>query len=232
MLRLFLIVFLALGSASVTSAYAGPCEDLLADLDRAHAQATRASYVARDTEQATQLIEVEDGLFQALTQCPQSAELYALMGEVQISMGQLPLASLYGRKAVKLDARSWRAQQLLGSVLAMLGDVEAGIDHLERAVSIAPDNERVQLNLGSALVAAKRYDDVISLSSRLIESRDADVVAAAYHLRGSAYLGKARIAEANRDFHAARERGWDASKSSIDLSDWQRHLDESGEDAR
>ncbi|KPK40276.1 MAG: hypothetical protein AMJ69_03060 [Gammaproteobacteria bacterium SG8_47] len=213
----------------LSMAQGSECEQLAAELDLRHARATAEAALALDPAQVQALTAIETELFAALKQCPHSAELYVLMGEVQVSLGQIPLASLYGRKAVALNPQSWRAQQFLGSVLAMLGEAEAGTAHLERAVSIVPDNDRVRLNLASALVAAKRYDEVIELCSRLIESPELAVAAGAHHLRGRAYLGQARVSEANRDFRAARELGWDPPRSLIDLSDWQSHLDETGD---
>jgi len=203
---------------------ADPCGDLFCRLNARHIEIIRTVSPSVTAQQGGALHVLESQLFDALAQCPKDADLFALMGELQIILGQLPLATVYGRKSVELNERSWRGQQLLGSALAMLGQVQDGLPHLERAVALAPENPRLRLNLASALLAAKEYARVRNMCEALIQSGDADVVPAAYNLRGQAYLREGALSEAGRDFAAAEKLGFDARRSLIDVKTMQRRV--------
>jgi len=218
----FVVVLLGV---SPSLASADSCSGLFAKLNTRHSQIVHEAPRSPKVLQDDALRALESWLFDALSQCPHDADLYALMGEVQISRGQLPLAEIYARKAVDLDGQSWRGQQLLGSTLAMLGQPQEGLPHLERAVALAPGNPRVHLNLASALLAADDHARVRKICDALIASGDADVAATAYNLRGQANLRQGAISEAGRDFAAAEKLGFDPRRNLIDAETLQRSLD-------
>jgi len=193
---------------------------LFTRLNQAHRHATELAAGAAD-DRRTRFVALEKELFAALKRCPEEAELYALMGEVQLSLGQPPLAAVYGDKAVGLDARSWRAHQLLGSALAMLGETGRGLDHLETAVKLAPDQPRVQLNYASALLAAKQYDRVLMICNALVDASDRRLAAAAHNLRGQAYLRLGELRQAGHDFDAALKLGFDPQRELHNSDAWR-----------
>lgn len=203
-------LLLAAGLSPVASA-GDACMPLFKQLNQAHGHATELAAGAADDRRA-RFVALETQLFEALKRCPEEADLYALMGEVQLSLGQLPLAAVYGDKAVKLDSRSWRAHQLLGSALAMLGETGRGLAHLETAVSLAPDQPRLQLNYASALLAAKQYDRVLEICDALVETSDRRLAGAAHNLRGQAYLRRGELRQAGHDFDAALKLGFDPQR--------------------
>jgi len=204
------------------------CATLFEKLNAEHTRVIETTQAAPPA-QRLQLSAIEAGLFQALERCPVEADLYALMGEVQISMGQVPLAAVYGRKAVKLDRRSWRAQQLLGSALAMLGETGRGIMHLEQAVALAPDHPRLHLNLASALFAAKEYTRVLRICDVLLDSPDTRVAGAAYNLRGQVYLRQGKLKEAGREFDTAIRLGFDPRRQLHDTEKWRGYNNKDSE---
>jgi len=222
--RGFAVILLGVLPPAVT---ADSCRNLFENLNLHHTQIVQEEPRSSKESQEDALRALESQLFDALSQCPKDADLYALMGEVQISRGQLPLAVVYGKKSVGLDGQSWRGQQLLGSTLAMLGQPREGLPYLERAVVLVPENQRLRLNLASALLAAKDYARARELCDVLIESTSAEVAAAAYNLRGQAYLRQGAISEAGRDFAAAEKLGFNPSLNLIDTETLRRSLDNS-----
>jgi len=206
-------------------AVAESCNDLFQQLNADHIQIVRSAPPLAKGPRSDALHSLESQLFETLSLCPKEADLFALMGEVQVSLGQLPLAMAYGRKSVELNERSWRGQQLLGSSLAMLGQTQEGLSHLERAVALSPDSPRLQLNLASALVASKSYARAQELCDRLVQSTDPEIAAMAYNLRGQAYLRQGAIREAGHDFAAAEKLGFDPRRNLIDAEILQRSLD-------
>lgn len=216
-------VVLILGA---TIAHAEPCPQLFARLNADHARAVSAMPAPIHDSRDKGLVAIESRLFDALSRCPKNADLFALMGEVQISLSQVPLAIAYGRKAVGLDDDSWRALHLLGSALALGGDAARGLPHLERAVHLAPDNLPLRLNLASALLSAGDHVRVIDVCTELVSSGNPEVVRAAYNLRGRAYVETGELNEAARDFANARRLGFDPRRELIDMDALRRRLEE------
>ena len=223
---IWLLCMAGLSSATVEGSES--CTTLFATLNTEHTRAVETT-LAASPEQRAQLAAIESSLFTALERCPANANLYALMGEVQISMGQVPLAVVYGREAVKLEQNSWRAQQLLGSALAMLGKTRRGIAHLEQAVALAPDQPRLRVNLASALFADEEYERVLQICDELIDSPDTRAAGAAYNLRGQVYLQLGELKKAGHDFDAAIRLGFDPRRQLHDTEKWRRYYGEDPE---
>ena len=177
------------------------CKQLFEKIDKQSHQVT-------NNERNKQLIALENALFDAIAQCKMYSGMFVLMGELQIEMGQIPLAVVYGRKAVELDAKYWRAHKLLGSSRMLNQQSETGLEALRTAYSLAPDNLVVQLNLTGALIENKKHDEALSLVNKIIELNDHDHLATAYYLRSQAYNGKGLVIEAQKDAKRAQELGF------------------------
>lgn len=203
--------------AGETPAEAEPdCSTLFSKLDQRYSRivATFDSPIAGLEDQ--DLKAMESLLFKGFERCPKNARLFTLMGEVQLTLGQLPLAGVYAQKAVEFDASYWRGHQLRGTTLAMLGQSTEGLPHLERAMALQPENERLKLNLATVLFEVKAYDRVLAIADALVDSKEAMVTGAAHNLRGRVYLKQGRIKDAGREFTAAEKQGVDPRRYMID----------------
>lgn len=208
------LVAVIVAFALPVAAVADSCKSLFEELHQTYKRADKAPN-ASTTIRRAKLREVESMLFGALAQCPRDAALFALMGEVQISLGQAPLAAVYGRKAIEFDPTSWRAQQLIGSSLVITGNPREGIQHLERARELAPDNAAVRVNLASALAIGGDYPRALALCETLIESKDQGIAAAAHNIRGQVYARQGDLKAAAREFNTAERLGFDPGRSVI-----------------
>ena len=181
--------------------YANSCENLFKNLDK-------QSRAISNADRNKQLIAIENDLFKAIDECRTYSGMFVLMGEVQIEMGQVPLAVVYGRKSVELDPQYWRAHKLLGTSRMLNKEVEAGLIALYKALELDPENTNVKLNLVSALVENKEYDKALKLVNSIIELNDHSILATAYFLRSEAYKGKGLIIEADKDSQRAKKLGF------------------------
>ena len=134
--------------------------------------------------------------------------MFVLMGELQIEMGQIPLAVVYGRKSVAVDGEYWRAHKLLGSAQMLNKEFEGGLDSLKKAVDLNPKNINTQLNLISALIQNKNYDQALPLINTIINKKEKGTVAIAYYFRSQVNKGKGLITESNKDAKTAEGMGF------------------------
>lgn len=194
--RIIISLFLSTVLSSVV--YAADCNKLFKNLD----QQSRAT---SGKDKVKKLISVEAALFKAIDQCKTFSGMFVLMGEVQIDMKQVSLAVVYGRKAVELDPKYWRAYKLLGTSRMLNKETERGVKALKTAYSLQPENTNVQLNLISALIETKKYDESLSMVNKIIELNDHDSLAMAYYFRSQAYMGKGLVIEAAKDAERAKK---------------------------
>jgi len=212
-----MVLVLATGLQAARAA-SPDCAALYQQLDTQHHEALDAA----DDNRAAVQRAVEKAVFDAFEACPDDGRFYALMGDVQISLGQVSLAVAYGMKAVKLAPQDWRAHQLLGSTLAMSGDTEHGVAELRQALGLSGGNARVRLNLASALVWAGRYEEAAPLLDELVEDPDKMVAGTAFHLRGKVRLSEGKVREGSADFERALDLGYKTERFEIPRSVLER----------
>jgi len=198
-IRMIILVFIFTLTPIIT--FAAECQTIFNKLDKQY-------YAITDQNRIKKLTQLENDLFKAIEQCKTYSGMFVLMGEVQIDMGQIPLAVVYGQKAVGLDEEYWRAHKLLGSSLMLNSKAESGLKSLMKAVALQPENINSQLNLASALIQNKKYDDALKLINNIIHKNEKGTLATAYYLRSQAYSGKGLIIEADKDFKTARRMGF------------------------
>ena len=155
--QIILCVFLSFSN----NAYSADCNEIFKKLDKQHYEITA-------TNRIKNLIKLENDLFAAIEQCKLYSGMFVLMGEVQIDMGQIPLAVVYGNKSVELDNKYWRAHKLLGSALMLNRDHERGLHSLEKSAQLNPSNINTKLNLASALIQNKKYEKALMLLEKII----------------------------------------------------------------
>jgi len=201
MLYKWKLIILLLSTLFSNAALSADCEKLFHKLDKQHITIT-------DNDHPKKLIQMENYLFDAIEQCKTYAGMFVLMGELQIEMGQIPLAVIYGKKSVEVDGEYWRAHKLLGSAQMLNNESEAGLKSLKKAVDLNPKNINTQLNLISALVQNKKYDQALKLINTVIYKNEKGTVAIAYYFRSQVYKGKGLIIEANKDAKTAQGMGF------------------------
>jgi putative PEP-CTERM system TPR-repeat lipoprotein len=70
-----------------------------------------------------------------------------------------PKAVVYAERAAKIAPESAAVLDTLGTLLVEKGDTAKGIEHLAKAVQLAPNLHEVRLNYAKALLKAGRKDD-------------------------------------------------------------------------
>lgn len=159
----------------------------------------------------TAMSVLESRMFKLIDACRDDPLVYALMAELQLSLGQAPLAELYARKAYGMAQGLWQTEHVLGTSMARLGKYDGAIPHLERAVELAPANDALLLNLCTIYEIAGRYESAVDACGRLIDRGAPSLLGAAYHLRGKAYRGLEQMERAEADAARARALGFEAS---------------------
>jgi len=185
----------------VNTILAEDCVGLFNKLDR-------KPYRKLDKDRIKKMILFEESLFKAIDKCKKKSGMFVLMGEVQIDMRQIPLAIVYGEKAVELDGKYWRAHGLLGSARLLNHETESGLKSLRQAVSLAPSNIKAKLNLVSALLQNNRFDEALDIINGIIAINDNKALATAYYLRSKIYKNKGLVIEADKDLKEAKRLGF------------------------
>lgn len=177
------------------------CEKLFHKLDKQH-------ITIKDKDHQKKFIQMENNLFDAIGKCKTYAGMFVLMGELQIEIGQIPLAVVYGNKSVDVDGEYWRAHKLLGSAKMLNKEFEAGLNSLKKAVELNPKNINTQLNFISALIQNKKYDQALPLINTVIDKSEKGSLATAYYFRSQVYKSKGLINKENKDAKTAQGLGF------------------------
>ena len=195
------LVILLLSMLFSNIALSADCEKIFHELDKQPITIT-------DKDHSEKFIQRENELFDAIKHCKTYAGMFVLMGELQIEVGQIPLAVIYGRKSVEVDGKYWRAHKLLGSAQMLNNEQERGVKSLKKAVDLKPENVNTQLNFISALIQHKKYDQALALINAIIHKNEKEPVAIAYYFRSQVYKAKGLIAEASKDVKTAKGMGF------------------------
>ena len=183
------------------------CSATLKDADIKHKQIVQ-QYQAGTDEYLSALYKIEDELFAAMKRCPDDSEVISAMGELQLSLGQIPIATLYGQKAIQMNNDNWQAHYVLGSALNLQKKYSQGLEHLQRASQLQPDNYSLLVNLCSSYEKNKQYPEAIKACSTAIEKGSYDIRGTAHFLRAQAYKGNNELTLAERDIELAKEFGF------------------------
>jgi Tfp pilus assembly protein PilF len=116
----------------------------------------------------------------------------------------LPQAAKLCLEIIRNEPRHFDALHLLGVICTNRGQHADGVSYLLRAEAIAPENGRLQANLGSAYGALQRFDKALEAYRRalVLQHRDAGVM----NNLGLALRGLGRDEEAIATFREAIER--------------------------
>jgi Flp pilus assembly protein TadD len=126
-------------------------------------------------------------------------------------------AEIVGRTIVNREPHDFDALHLLGVLLTVLGRPEEAVTQLRRAEAEQPGHAPMRVNLGNALLAAKRYQDALDVS--------AGGDAATLNNRGLALRGLARHEAAADAFRQATQACWDHAPAWFNLATTLSRLD-------
>ena len=182
------------------------CNALAADIDNRHNEVVQ-QHPRGSQERIKNLYDIEDSAFKVINQCPDNASVIAAMGDLQISLGQVPLAELYGKKAISLESSNWHAHYVLGSALNLQKKYAEGLQHLERASQLQPTNYSLVLNLCSSYERNGKYEQAIKTCTSVIEKGPYAIRGTAYFLRAQARKANGEPTLAEKDLSLAQEFG-------------------------
>jgi Flp pilus assembly protein TadD len=90
------------------------------------------------------------------------------MANVLLAQGKPAEAEPHARTAVKGAAQDAETQNVLGAVLAQLGNFAEAIEHLELAVELDPNSLQAQGNLMAAYASVGRRDEAIAAAEKAL----------------------------------------------------------------
>ena|GEM_PF-5325196 len=206
-IRPLLFCSVLLLSLHAIPAHAKTCAQTVQDIDQQHRKALNSLQPGSD-DYLHALHAIEDDIFPALNRCPANAPLLVAMAELQLSLGQPPIALLYAQKALELAPDSWQAHNAAGSALNVQGKFLEGLQYLQRAVALQPDNYALLINLCSSYERNQQYAKAIDACSRVIDNGSAELRSTAYSLRARAHEARGEQQQAARDDKQAKEFGF------------------------
>ena len=122
----------------------------------AAAACSRALQSAELALLAGQPLRAAEILGETLRRFPRNPELAELLGELAFERSDLGAAENYFRQVLRWNAENVEARIYLGTILADTGREPEALEHLERAVSLAPENFLPHFSLGALHAAASR----------------------------------------------------------------------------
>lgn len=192
--------------SNIPTTQATECSAILKSADTKHKQAVQQHQSGTDSYLGA-LYKIEDELFSAMKRCPDDSAVISAMGELQLSLGQIPIAQLYGQKAIQIDSDNWQAHYVLGSALNLQKKYTEGLVHLKKANELQPKNYSLLVNLCSSYEKNKQFPEAIEACSTAIEKGPYNIRGTAYYLRALAYTGNNELALAEKDNKLAKEFG-------------------------
>ncbi len=125
-------------------------------LARSHQTLGAREESARAGQLALRALELDPGCAEAL-RVLQTSQIRAGVNQwpEQLSHDPASLATL-ARRVLALSGESWQGQLALGTALTLMGDFEAGLPALERAVQLNPSSVDALLMLANSLARAGR----------------------------------------------------------------------------
>jgi len=202
-----LIVLAIILLVNISPSQATDCRALATGFDEKHKQIIQQHARGSDAYFAN-LYKIEDEIFATMNQCQTSAAIITAMGELQLSLGQVPLAQLYGEKAINLDNDDWNAHYVLGSALNLQKEYVRGLEHLQLASKLQPDNYSLTVNLCSSYEKNGKFQKAIDACTQAIEKGPYELRGTAYFLRALAHKGNDEPALAEKDQQLAKEFGF------------------------
>ncbi len=161
------------------------------------ARAVQSAELALLAGQPARAAEV---LAETLRRFPRNPELAGLLGELAFERGDLGAAESSFRQVLRWDADDVEARIYLGTILADTKREAEAVEHLERAVALAPDNFLPHYSLGALHAAAGRGEQA---RAHLRQALEREELPQAYFLLGMVELDGGRAGAAAAAFESA-----------------------------
>jgi tetratricopeptide (TPR) repeat protein len=166
----------------------------------AAAACARALHGAELALLSGQPLRAAEILGETLRRYPRNPELAELLGELSFERGDLGAAESFFRTAVRLDQDDVESRIYLGTILADAGREAEALEHLERAVALAPENFLPHFSLGALHAAAGRSEQARGYLKAAISREE---LPQAHFLLGMVELDSGRPAAAAAAFERA-----------------------------
>lgn len=140
---------------------------------------------------------------QLIVQQPQNPPLIKLLGMLETSAANLPMAQRWLQLACQLDPRDLESRNKLTHLLEGLGQYEAALEQASLCVAQAPDNANLHYNRGRLLHQLDRFEEAVEAYDRALQ-RNPQFVAAAFN-RGNSLRELLRLPEAIASYVRALE---------------------------
>ena len=189
---------------NIPATQATDCSDTLKKANAKHKQVVQQHKPGTDAYLSA-LYKIEDELFAAMKRCQDNSSVVSAMGELQLSLGQVPIAQLYGQKAIEMNSANWQAHYVLGSALNLQKKYSEGLPHLKQASKLNPENYSLLVNLCSSYEKNKQFTQAIKTCSTVIEKGPYNIHGTAYYVRALAYTGNGEHSLAEKDRKLAKE---------------------------
>ena len=171
--------------------------------------------------------EAAEGLFAAIVRQRPIPQTHVLIGRAYREVGEYARARSELRAALKQDPRARRAHYYLG--LVILDDEGTGLDELTKAIvelqeelKLAPLDPQTNLQMGMALVEARRFEE--ALPALDVATRSDPPEARAFYYRGRCQLGLDQLAAAVDSLRRALELARQQGASETQLVSLHNHL--------
>jgi tetratricopeptide (TPR) repeat protein len=151
----------------------------------AAATCSRALQSAELALLAGQPVRAAELLGEALRRVPRNPELAELLGELAFERGDLGGAENYFRQVLRWNGDDVESRIYLGTILADQGREARALEHLERAVTLAPESFLPYFSLGALHAAAGRTGPARSCLRRALAREE---LPQAYFLLGMVEL--------------------------------------------
>lgn len=112
------------------------------------------------------------------------------LGLSYLDKDRLQEASVEFQKAIKLNPKHYKVQNLLGYISTRFGKYDEAISYYKRAISISPDYSEAMNNLGVTYLEIENWDEAIKYFQMALENPVYATPQKAYSNMGYAYYKK------------------------------------------
>jgi len=138
----------------------------------------------------------------------EDAAIPARMAEMQLAMGQIHLARQYANRAIELNPQLPDAWVVRARVAQQVGDFRSALADYHRALSYAPNQPEVLLEIAEVYRAANQPDRALATLHRLADTYSpGEEPPQIFYLQGLAYLALNRPQDAVEALSLAIQRG-------------------------
>ncbi len=126
------------------------------------------------------------------------AEIYRVMGGIEVLHGREAAAREHFQKSVELDPERLDARLKLANALARAGDLEGALEHYDVILERQPESSEILVKRATALINLRRPDDALAAFERALAASPDDPEIRRRYAEALEYLGESAAASAQR----------------------------------